>query len=75
VTKDEIVFNKIWGLQHSFALSFYLFPKKKTMQPTSALRAAHKPLIRFLGPRAQLWKGIYKQKWNSLGQSCFIYTA
>ncbi|KAI8087821.1 uncharacterized protein B0P05DRAFT_532417 [Gilbertella persicaria] len=26
------------------------------MQPSSTLRAAHKPLIRFLGPRANLWK-------------------
>ncbi|CEP15372.1 hypothetical protein [Parasitella parasitica] len=26
------------------------------MQPTTTLRAAHKPLIRFLGPRASLWK-------------------
>ncbi|KAI8372177.1 hypothetical protein BD560DRAFT_369448 [Blakeslea trispora] len=27
------------------------------MQPSITLRAAHKPLIRFLGPRANLWKG------------------
>ncbi|ORE11462.1 hypothetical protein BCV72DRAFT_246969 [Rhizopus microsporus var. microsporus] len=26
------------------------------MQPSLTLRAAHKPLIRFLGPRATLWK-------------------
>ncbi|KAI8349954.1 hypothetical protein EDC96DRAFT_519895 [Choanephora cucurbitarum] len=26
------------------------------MQPSVTLRAAHKPLIRFLGPRANLWK-------------------
>ncbi|KAI8880979.1 hypothetical protein K501DRAFT_324745 [Backusella circina FSU 941] len=26
------------------------------MQPTFTLRAAHKPLIRFLGPRVNLWK-------------------
>ncbi|KAI8639919.1 hypothetical protein BD408DRAFT_420553 [Parasitella parasitica] len=26
------------------------------MQPTTTLRAAHKPLIRFLGPRVNLWK-------------------
>ncbi|KAF1805125.1 hypothetical protein V8B55DRAFT_1494316 [Mucor lusitanicus] len=26
------------------------------MQPTATLRAVHKPLIRFLGPRANLWK-------------------
>ncbi|KAG0741277.1 hypothetical protein G6F57_007987 [Rhizopus arrhizus] len=26
------------------------------MQPSSTLRAVHKPLIRFLGPRASLWK-------------------
>ncbi|CAO0798872.1 unnamed protein product [Mucor circinelloides] len=26
------------------------------MQPSATLRAVHKPLIRFLGPRANLWK-------------------
>ena len=27
------------------------------MQPSTTLRAVHKPLIQFLGPRAALWKG------------------
>ncbi|KAI8973307.1 hypothetical protein BDF20DRAFT_906966 [Mycotypha africana] len=26
------------------------------MQPSTTLRAVHKPLIRFIGPRALLWK-------------------
>ncbi|KAG2191456.1 hypothetical protein INT46_010648 [Mucor plumbeus] len=26
------------------------------MQPSTSLRAIHKPLIRFLGPRVNLWK-------------------
>lgn len=29
------------------------------MQPSATLRAVHKPLIRFLGPRANLWKGEF----------------
>ena len=29
------------------------------MQPSTSLRAIHKPLIRFLGPRVNLWKGIF----------------
>ncbi|KAI9248601.1 hypothetical protein BY458DRAFT_526341 [Sporodiniella umbellata] len=28
------------------------------MQPSIALRAVHKPLIRFVGPRAALWKDV-----------------
>lgn len=35
------------------------------MQPSSTLRAVHKPLIRFLGPRASLWKGLcMKLNWT-----------